>query len=610
MRRKDFLAVAALAAAVLALTAPVWARPGMTFFNHGDLYAYHWPLRHHSAAALVEGRLPFWNPYVMLGVPHAANPQAVLFYPGAILGFLFPVVTSLVWDTLFHLLWAGLGAFLLARSSRLPRAGALALAAAYALSPFLVYRVTAGIPTLTASLSWAPWIWFAWLSGSVPLLAASWALQFLSGHPQFLLINAVGMALWAAAHPARLRLWKTMALGAGGSLVLAAAQWLPMLELLRGSNRSGWAAEFTASYSLEPMALLMWLSPGALGTPLNGLWDSPASVFYESGGVWLGVCVLALAVAGIARGRVRLGAALLLALGTLLALGANGPFGGLLGLPGFSYLRTPSRWSFLVLWALWLLAGQGLLAVGRSPRLALIPILVLAELAFWDAGFLTSQDSLEFTRPNPAVAAALAGRDERVLTDPALANPNKAIAYRMRNANGYDAFYPGTAAVWAALAEGAPAADSSRVLVSRWRSAASSRAGIAARLSATGVERRGDAWPLAAFVDEKGKRLSPDPALVIKRPELWLISATAPKGAVALALAETRWPGWRATVNGSSVPLDLWGPAFQSVRAYAGQKMELRLEFQPSRWFWWVVLSLAAWAAWLAAFARRAAEAA
>ena len=589
MSRKDFLAVAALAVAVLALTAPVWARPGRAFFNHGDLYAYHWPLRHHTAAALIEGHLPFWNPYVMLGVPHAANPQSVLFYPAAVLGFLFPVMTSLIWDTVLHLLWAGLGAFLLARASRLPRAGALALAAAYTLSPFLVYRVTAGIPTLTASLSWAPWIWFAWLSGSVPLLAASWALQFLSGHPQFLLINAVGMALWAAAHPARLLLWKRLALGALGSLALAAAQWLPTLELLRGSNRSGWPAEFTASYSLEPRALLMWLSPGALGTPLNGRWDSPASVFYESGGVWLGVCVLALVVAGVARGRARFSAGLLIALGALLALGANGPFGGLLGLPGFSYLRTPSRWSFLVLWGLWLLAGKGLLSRPHLARLAVLPLLVFAELAFWDASFLTSQDSRQFTRANPAVAAALAGRDERMLTDPDLANPNKAIAYRMRNANGYDAFYPATAAVWAALAEGAPAADSSRVLVSRWRSEASSRAGVAARLSGTGVERRGDAWPLAAFVDEKGKRLAPDPALVIERPERWRVSGTAPKGAVAVALAETRWPGWRATV-----PLVPWGPAFQSAPVAAGEKIELRFEFEPTMWFWWAALSAAA----------------
>ena len=203
MTRRDLIVVGGLAAAVLALTASVWTRPGHAFFNHGDFYAYHWPLRHHTAAALIEGRLPFWNPYILLGVPHAANPQAVLFYPASVLGFLLPVVTALVWDQILHLLWAALGAFLLARFARLPRAAAVALAAAYALSPFLIYRVTAGIPTLVAALSWAPWAWLAWLSGSALLLAAVFALQFFSGHPQFLMINAVAMGLWAAAQPKR-----------------------------------------------------------------------------------------------------------------------------------------------------------------------------------------------------------------------------------------------------------------------------------------------------------------------------------------------------------------------------------------------------------------------
>ena len=50
----------------------------------------------------------------------------------------FPVVTALVWDQIFHLLWAGVGMFLLSRSQRLDRAASAVLASAFALSPFLV----------------------------------------------------------------------------------------------------------------------------------------------------------------------------------------------------------------------------------------------------------------------------------------------------------------------------------------------------------------------------------------------------------------------------------------------------------------------------------------
>jgi len=610
MTRRDLIVVAALAAAVLALTAAVWLRPGTSFFNHGDLYIYHWPLRHLSAASLIEGRLPFWNPYILLGTPHAANPQTALLYPASMLGFFLPLMTALAWDQILHLLWAGLGAFLLARASRLPRGGAAALAAAYALSPFLIYRVTAGIPTLLASISWIPWAWLAWLYGSTALLAAVFALQFFSGHPQFLVVNAVAMGLWSAFRPGRLALLGRLAVGAAGALALAAAQWLPTLELLRGSNRSDWPAQFRAAYSLRPRDLLMWLSPGAWGTPLNGRWDDAVSVFYESGGVWLGCVVLALAAGGVLRGRSRLAALTLVAAGALLALGANGPLAALLNLPGFSYLRTPSRWAFLALWGLWLLAGAGARVLGSTRKgmaaLAVLPLLAAAELMWWDARFLKPSDAAAFTKASPAVAERLAGRATRVLTAPEMANPNKAIVYRMRNANGYDAFYPATTAVWAALAEGGPAADPSWVFVSRWTSDAATRAGVSARLSRSGVEERA-AWPLAVFLDEKGARIYPDPMLSIGRPERWRVTGAPPKGAVALGLAETRWPGWRANLNGRDLPLVPWGPAFQSVAlAPEVRGVDLSFDFEPTRWRWWAALSAAAWALWFAALANRA----
>ncbi len=610
MTRRDLIVALALAAIILALTASVWARPGMVFLNHGDLYAYHWPLRHHTAAALIEGRLPFWNPYILLGVPHAANPQAVLFYPAAIIGFLFPVMTALAWDQILHLLWAGLGALLLASSARVPRGACAALAVAYALSPFLIYRITAGIPTLVAALSWVPWAWLAWLNGSASLLAAVFALQFFSGHPQFMIINIVGMGAWALFCRGTRPLFISLGLGGCGALALAAVQWLPTLEFLLGSNRSSWPAQFRTAYSLRLEHLLMWLSPGVLGTPLNGGWTDAVSVFYESGGVWFGYALLALAVASLLRGHARRAPLLLVALGIVLALGINGPLSPLLNAPGFSYMRTPSRWSFLSLWGLWLLAGAGarrLASCSKATTLfAIIPLVVIAELIFLDSHFIKSVNSKIYTQVNQNVASRLAGRNTRVLTDPLLANPNKTIVYRMRNVNGYEAFYPGSAALWAAEAEGEPAADPSWVLVSRWKADAAMRSGVSARLRAQGIEEQSGAWPLASFLNAQGGRVTPDPQLAIDRPERWRVTGAIARGAVAVALSETRWPGWRATLDGRSASLAAWGPAFQSVAlAPNAAQVDLRFEFSPSRWFWWAALSALAWALWFAVIARR-----
>jgi hypothetical protein len=257
------------------------------------------------------------------------------------------------------------------------------------------------------------------------------------------------------------------------------------------------------------------------------------------------------------------------------------------------------------------LAGSGARALGGSFKvraaIAVLPLIVLAELVFWNGAFFKSRDARRYTKANAEVAARLAGRVARMITDPALANPNKAIVYRMRNANGYDAFYPGTAAAWAAEAEGAPAADPSWVLVSRWMSPAAARAGVSARLSTNGINERADAWPLAVFLDDGGERVRPDPTLAIERPERWRAVGHIPKSAVSILLSETRWPGWRAHLDGRAVPLVPWGAAFQSATLTPGSaRLDLLFEFVPTRWFLWATLSVVMWGAWLGALMRRA----
>jgi hypothetical protein len=588
-------------------------RPGTSFFNHGDLYTYHVPLRSLTASSLQSGHMPFWNPYILLGVPHLANPQAAIFYPPALLWSILPVVTASVWDQILHILWAGAGMFLLARFSRLDRVASFVLTSAYALSPFLVYRVTAGIPTLVAALSWAPWLWLAWLSGSLLLLSAAFALQLLSGHGQFLVVNGVAMALWAVCRDGRRELLARLALAGGGALALTAAQWIPTAEYLRHSVRADWAGAASAAYSLPRGALWTWIAPGALGTPRDGSWPDALSVFYETCGGWAGPLVLALAGWGLVRGRRRAPAAALAALGAFLAFGPRGPVSrALLDFPVLSYLRTPSRWLFLSLWGVLLLAGAGL-AVGRGRRLppGARLALVLAgflPLAWWDAAFLRPQDPSPFLNPKIEISEKLGGRSERVLTDPALANPNKASLYHLMNVNGYEAFYPKGVPAWAAAAEGAPAADASRVYVSHWRSPEAVRAGVAAHLSVNGVER-GAAWPLASFVDASGRRVGADPRLWIEKPELWHVSGAVPDGAAGATLSVPAYPGWRARAGATPVGLVPWDGIFQAVPIPSsfprGANLDLALEFSPTCWIWLVGITALSWTLWMKMLIRR-----
>jgi len=614
MTRRDSLVLGIFCAAVLALLAPVWARSGAVFFNHGDLFTYHVPLRSVTAVALERGRLPFWNPFILLGLPHAANPQAALFYPPGLLTDLFPVARALMWDQVLHLLWAGVGMFLLARFQRVERAGAFVLAASFALSPFLIYRVTAGIPTLLAALAWVPWLWLAWLSLAPGLLAAAIALQLLSGHGQFLVVNVAGMAVWCVLRDGRGVLLKRLALEGLGAGALTLIQWTLTAQFLHNSVRSDWTGPMSGVYSLPPGALLTLLNPDALGTPLNGGWSDVFSEFYEGCGLHVGLVALALAAVGLARGRRRASALALAASGVLLSLGPRAAWlRAVLGFAVLSYLRTPVRWLFLTLWGLLLLAGAGLASLRgrRLPRgaRAVAALAALLPLAAWDAAFLRPEDPSRFLEARPEIADKLAGRPFRVITDPEFANPNKAALYRMRNVNGYEAFYLKGVPAWAAQAEGRPAADASRVYISRWPSPSLARAGVVARLGAAGVDWA-PAWPPAVFVDAAGRPLDSKLKYYQAEAGRWRLAGYPPAGAAALELSEPFYPGWRAWLNGAPEPILPADGLFQAVslgpRADPAAAVAATFDFRPTGWTALALLTAAAWGGWLALALRRA----
>jgi len=605
MRARDFLLFALFAALVLALLSPAVFLPGSALDNFGDLYAYHYPLRHLAQSSLQAGRLPFWNPYVFCGSPLAANPQAVLFYPAGLLCALLPLTLAFSWDYAFHLLWGGLGMLLLARREGLQTWAAAFLACIYGFSPFLLYRITEGIPTLLASLAWAPWCWLAFLSPWRGLLAAAWALQFLSGHPQFLVVNAVGMAVWALCRGGRRRLLGRFVLEGAAAAALAAVQWPATWQFLSRSVRRDWPQAFAAAYSVEPAALLTWLWPNAWGNPLAGTFREVPSVFFESSGVYIGWAGILAAAAGFWSAR-SWRPLILVGLGVFLSLGEHNPLCRSLGFGPIGFLRTPARYLFLSLWGLVLAAGAGAHRLAGSLKPAVKAFLLTAaavELLAWGHRFVATRGGDPYLAANPALARAVAGRPFRILTDPELANPNKAMLYRALNVNGYDAFYLAGYPAFAAASEGRPAADSSRTYLSRADTPQMSRAAVAYRLTAGGgLEVNPTALPLAYFAAGPGVALAARPAITLERPERWRVEGTVPLGADRIVVTVPSYPGWRAWLNGSSAALEPWD-YFQAVRLPASvRQVDLRLDFRPTLWPVWVLTALAAWLAWLASW--------
>ena len=149
----DLLAWAGLAAAVLAILWPL----GLTnrVLAGVDAFTYFEPYWAYRSAALSAGRMPLWNPYIFLGVPFLANPQAAVLYPlhWPLVGL--PAERALVWSALLHTwLAAGLAYTFARRSFRVTRPAAWLAGVLFGTGGFSLARIE-NINQLNA-LAWLP----------------------------------------------------------------------------------------------------------------------------------------------------------------------------------------------------------------------------------------------------------------------------------------------------------------------------------------------------------------------------------------------------------------------------------------------------------------------
>ncbi len=81
--RRSWLPHVAVALALAGFILALFARLLFTdrVLASGDILHYFYPYRDYAAAAFREGRIPLWNPFIFVGVPFLANPQAAVLYP-------------------------------------------------------------------------------------------------------------------------------------------------------------------------------------------------------------------------------------------------------------------------------------------------------------------------------------------------------------------------------------------------------------------------------------------------------------------------------------------------------------------------------------------------
>ncbi len=376
----------------------------------GDILHYFYPYRDYAAALLRAGRIPFWNPYIFMGAPFLANPQAAALYPLHWPLSWLPVTRQLYWSGAIHAWILALGGYALMRRWGMGWLAAVGAGLVLAGSGF--YGGLLGHINQMNGAAWLPWLLWSlegrWAyterdegreKSSGPSDLASYylkysalllpfamfvALTLLAGHTQTTYINLFGVGAWLLAtslHSYRRGIHHLAAsfliyfLGVLLGVLLAAAQLLPTLELSQLGLRSGGLSYVdVTSFSLRPL-LLHWTL-----LPSYGLRD--LSVVFSTLGftefvAYVGAVGLLLAlVAVVSSLRETAGKRLwtvghwplaalcgisFAGLGLFLALGRWNPFSFLFYhvIPGYDLFRTPARWMMLYTLGMAVLAGVG-----------------------------------------------------------------------------------------------------------------------------------------------------------------------------------------------------------------------------------------------------------
>jgi hypothetical protein len=401
-----------------------WVRGLCPFW--GDLSYLAQPWRTFNAEMLEAGRLPLWNPYAYLGMPHAAEMQNGLFYPGSVLFYLCGWADALRLYDLLQFWLAGFLAYLWLRSVGLRSAPSLAGAAVYGFGGWIWIRVE--WPNQLGVLALLPA--FLLFCRAPRWWGLAWALAFFSGYPLF----AIGGAVAAAATLLILSGRRELA-GEGGrgrfflgvftaglwGAGIAACLLFPAVELWRHSTRAhGLDVPSLLFYGFTPADFLGWISPWIAPGPQQ----PPGSLGHLPWWTcdYMGFLGASAAIAGLLRLRRRAAFKAMLALSAL-ALLLLGRSTGLslwvwTHLAPLRYLRYPGNLSYLSwpLIAFLCAAGASRLRVGGALFLAALSIelLVYGRAAFP----LAPARSLTASGPLARHLESRLGEGERYLLSP------------------------------------------------------------------------------------------------------------------------------------------------------------------------------------------------
>ena len=333
-----------------------------------DAASYFQPFYALANREIAAGRIPLWNPYLLLGVPFHASCFPSIFYPLRWPLFAVDFVSGhllLIWS---HYFLTGLAAYLLMRVAVKVRAPAALIGAVgityggFALGhmPHLPWVMSYPWFITTITFTWLNqvrprWYWCAGGGVSIGLIA-------LTGAIHLLLVLAVWLGTFVAYHTAvevvqfvRRRSPGYTALARPATLVVAtcvlggligAIQLLPAGAMIKGSAREAPSWAFINTACAHPVRNSIQLAvPFFFGNHRTGYWGEHLyhGMAHYSGGVVLLASILGVTCLG--RDRHLWFLVVIAVVGFFVGAGQYLPVYRWLydWLPGFGQLRNPTR---------------------------------------------------------------------------------------------------------------------------------------------------------------------------------------------------------------------------------------------------------------------------
>jgi hypothetical protein len=292
--------------------------------------------------------IPLWSNLIYSGYPFIEDPLSGIWYLWGWIAILFPLPLGININLLLHMFLGIVGLFLLLRLENRSIFASIFGAFAFGFSTKLISHIGAGHLSMIYAVCWTPWLFYftkriqfskTWTGYIFPGIVFGF---IISADPRWIVPSGLLWFFYVLLLQIEIKRKMNLLLGSVSTgLLTSIGIWFSLLNFLKYSTRTFMTMEDRNVYSLKTSHLLGFLFPD------NGSFSE--WILYPS------AIVLLLVVLGIFLYKenkpIRFWYIVVL-VSLLLSFGNSIPvLGFVYSLPGFSLLRVPSRFIWLVFFA-------------------------------------------------------------------------------------------------------------------------------------------------------------------------------------------------------------------------------------------------------------------